>query len=36
MQNRVRKLMQEEERAQKLSQIAKLKADKMLDARDRH
>jgi hypothetical protein len=36
MQNRVRRLLFEEERARRLSQMAKQKADKMLEARDRH
>ena len=36
MQNRVKRLLFEEERARRLSQLAKVKADKMLEARDRH
>ena len=36
MQNRVRRLIFEEERARKLSSLAKVKADKMLEARTRH
>lgn len=36
MQNRVKRLLYEEERARKLSQMAKMKADKMLEARERH
>ena len=36
MENRVKRLMFEEARARKLSQMAKSKADKMLEARDRH
>jgi hypothetical protein len=36
MQNRVRRLLFEEERARKLSSLAKAKADKMLEARNRH
>jgi hypothetical protein len=36
MQNRVKRLLFEEERARKLSLLAKMKADKMLEARDRH
>jgi hypothetical protein len=36
MQNRVKRLLFEEERARKLESMAKNKADKMLEARDRH
>jgi hypothetical protein len=36
MQNRVKRLLFEEDRARRLSQMAKDKADKMLEARDRH
>lgn len=36
MQNRVKRLLFEEERARKLSTLAKMKAEKMLEARDRH
>lgn len=36
MQNRVKRLLFEEERARKLESLAKNKADKMLEARDRH
>jgi hypothetical protein len=36
MQNRVKRLLFEEERARKLESLAKSKADKMLEARDRH
>jgi hypothetical protein len=36
MQNRVKRLLFEEERARKLASLAKTKADKMLEARDRH
>jgi hypothetical protein len=36
MENRVKRLLFEEERARKLSDLAKYKADKMLEARSRH
>ena len=36
MQNRVKRLLFEEERSRKLASLAKIKADKMLEARDRH
>lgn len=36
MQNRVKRLLFEEERARKLESLAKNKADRMLEARDRH
>ena len=36
MQNRVKRLLFEEERARTLESLAKNKADRMLEARDRH
>mmetsp|Transcript_6216 Transcript_6216/g.4689 ORF Transcript_6216/g.4689 Transcript_6216/m.4689 type:complete len:94 (+) Transcript_6216:275-556(+) len=36
MENRIRRLLFEEERAKKLSEVAKMKAEKMLEARLRH
>jgi hypothetical protein len=36
MENRVKRLLFEEERSRKLSELARIKADKMLEARDRH
>ena len=36
MENRIKRLAFEEERALKLANLAKYKADKMLEARQRH
>jgi len=36
MENRIKRLLFEEERARKLQSLAKFKADKMLEARERH
>ena len=36
MENRIKRLMYEEDRARRLQNLAKYKADKMLEARDRH
>ena len=36
MENRIKRLLFEEERARKLANLAKHKADKMLEARSRH
>ena len=36
LENRVRRLLFEEERAEKLTHLARIKAEKMLEARERH